>query len=93
MNKNYLSKYDYKYLKPYGSKPGIMYGICKIHKGTTLNDPVPPFELFYQQLVLVTTTLQNLLYQYLNSLLLMNTLSKILFHFVKKLLTKTQIYS
>ena len=26
-----------------GSKPGIMYGLCKIHKGTTVNDPVPPF--------------------------------------------------
>ena len=71
-----------------------MYGLDKTHKGT-----IPQlmilyllFDLFYQQLVLVTTTLQNFLYQYLNSLLLMNTLSKILFHFVKKLLTKTQIY-
>ena len=43
LNKNYLSKDDYKYLKPCGSKPGIMYGLCKIHKGTTVNDPVPPF--------------------------------------------------
>ena len=71
-----------------------MYGLDKTDKGT-----IPQlmilyllFDLFYQQLVLVTTTLQNFLYQYLNSLLLMNTLSKILFHFVKKLLTKTQIY-
>ena len=37
LNKNYLSKDDYKYLKPCGSKPGIMYGLCKIHKGTTVN--------------------------------------------------------
>ena len=43
LNKNYLSKDDYKYLKPCGSKPGIMYALCKIHKGTTVNDPVPPF--------------------------------------------------
>ena len=50
------------------------------------------FDLFYQQLVPVTTTFQNRLYLYLNSLLLMNTLSKILFHFVKKFLTKYQIY-
>ena len=49
-------------------------------------------KLFYQQLVLVTTTLQNFLYQYLNSLLLMNTLSNFLFYFVKKFLTKTQTY-
>ena len=71
-----------------------MYGLDKTHKGT-----IPQLmilyllvDLFYQQLVLVTTTLQNFLYQYLNSLLLMNTMSKIIFHFVKKLLTKTQIY-
>ena len=28
--KNYLFKDDYKYLKQYGSEPGIMYGLCKI---------------------------------------------------------------
>ena len=43
LNKNYLSKDDYKYLKPCGSKPGIMYGLCKIHKGTTINNSVAPF--------------------------------------------------
>ena len=43
LNKNYLSKDDYKYLKPCGSKPGIMHGLCKIHKGTTVNDSLPPF--------------------------------------------------
>ena len=59
----------------------------------------PSFNLFYQQLV------QPWLYQgctynpgksfapiLKNSLLLMNTLSKIPFHFVKKFLTKIQIY-
>ena len=43
LNKNHSSKDDYKYLKPCGSKPGIMYGFCKTDKGTTGNDPVPPF--------------------------------------------------
>ena len=43
LDKNYLSKDDYKYLKPCGSKPDIMYGLCKIHKGTTVNVPVPLF--------------------------------------------------
>ena len=42
-NHNYLSKDDYKFLKPCGSKPGVMYGLCKVHKGTTDNDNVPPF--------------------------------------------------
>ena len=43
LNKNYLSKDDYRYFKPCGSKPVIMYGLRKIHKGTTVNDPVPLF--------------------------------------------------
>ena len=50
------------------------------------------FELSYQQLVLATTTFKIFLYQYLNSLLSMNTLSKIVFHFVKKLLTKIYLW-
>ena len=32
---------DYKFLKPCGSKPGVMYGLCKVHKGVLVNDPVP----------------------------------------------------
>ena len=42
-NHNYLSKDDYKFLRPCGSKPGVMYGLSKVHKGTTDNDNVPPF--------------------------------------------------
>ena len=30
-------------MKPCGSKPGVMYGLCKVHKGITPNDSVPPF--------------------------------------------------
>ena len=81
LNKNCLSKDDYKYLKPSSSKPGIMYGFCKIHKSTTVNNPVFPFP-----------PILSAFGTCLNSLLLINTLSKILFHFVKKFLTKTQIY-
>ena len=39
----YLSKNDYKFLKPCDSKPGVMYGMCKVHKVRTDNDGVPPF--------------------------------------------------
>ena len=42
-NSNYLSEDDYKFIKPCGSKPGVMYGLCKVHKGITPNDSVPPF--------------------------------------------------
>ena len=34
---------DTKFLKPCGSKPGIMYGMCKIHKKISMNDTLPPF--------------------------------------------------
>ena len=38
-----MSDDDYKFLKPCGSKPGVMYGLCKVHKGVLVNDPAPPF--------------------------------------------------
>ena len=42
-NSNYFSEDDYKFMKPRGSKPGVMYGLCKIHEGITANNNVPPF--------------------------------------------------
>ena len=35
LNSNYLSEEDYKMMKPIGSRPGVMYGLCKVHKDTT----------------------------------------------------------
>ena len=43
LQNNYLSEDDYKQLKPMGSRPGIMYGLCKVHKDTTNGQEVPPF--------------------------------------------------
>ena len=43
LNNNYLSKEDYKFLKPVGSKPGIMYGLCKVHKYNSSTNDIPPF--------------------------------------------------
>ena len=43
LGSNYLSDDDYKILKPCGSKPGVMYGLCKVHKSVSDDDPVPPF--------------------------------------------------
>ena len=39
----YLSKEDHKTMKPTGSRPGVMYGLCKVHKDTTNSQVVPPF--------------------------------------------------
>ena len=43
LNNNYLYKEDYKFLKPVGSKPGIMYGLCKVHKYNSSTNDIPPF--------------------------------------------------
>ena len=81
--KIFLSKDDYKYLKPFGSKPGVIYGICKIHKGTTVNDLATHFQPNLSAIGTCSYNFAKFLYQYLNSLLSMNTPSKIPFHFVK----------
>ena len=36
---NYLSNSDYNFLKPSGSKPGVLYGLCKVHKKSIGNSP------------------------------------------------------
>ena len=43
LKNNYLSEEDYKQLKPVGSRPGIMYGLCKVHKDQTNGAELPPF--------------------------------------------------
>ena len=30
-------------MKPIGSRPGVMYGLCKVHKDTTDGQELPPF--------------------------------------------------
>ena len=43
LENNYLSQEDYKQLKPVGSRPGVLYGLCKVHKDRTNGLEVPPF--------------------------------------------------
>ena len=40
-DKNILSDSEVKELTPHGSRPGILYGLCKVHKGCV--DKSPPF--------------------------------------------------
>ena len=35
----YITKDDYKFMKPVGSKPGVMYGLCKVHKDKQGSSP------------------------------------------------------
>lgn len=43
LQQEYLTKEDYKHLKPVGSRPGVMYGLCKIHKDQKNGVDLPPF--------------------------------------------------
>ena len=41
--KYYISKEDYNFLKMCGSRRGIVYGLCKVHKGRSASNNLPPF--------------------------------------------------
>ena len=43
LEKQYISREDYNFLKPCGSRPGIMYGLCKVHKGRGASNDILPF--------------------------------------------------
>ena len=43
LEKQYIPREDYNFLKPCASRPGIMYGLCKVHKGRGASNDLPPF--------------------------------------------------
>ena len=45
LDNTYLPKEDYKFLKLVGGRPGIMYGLCKVHKYNLSTNKIPPFRL------------------------------------------------
>ena len=45
LDNTYLPKEDYKFLKLVGGRPGIMYGLCKVHKYNLSANKIPPFRL------------------------------------------------
>ena len=55
---NSISEETRKSLKPVGTSPGIIYGLCKVHKD--IIDNCPPFRLFCQQLILLPINWQFL---------------------------------
>ena len=44
LDKPYIPKED-NFLKSWGSRPGIIYGLCKVHKGTGASNDLLPFRL------------------------------------------------
>ena len=57
LNNNYLSQEHYKFLKPCGRKPGIMDGLCKVHKFNPVTNDVPPFRLIFSAIGTLTYNL------------------------------------
>ena len=67
LNNNYVLQEDYKYLKPCGSKPGIMYGLCKFHKFNPITRDVSTFQPILSIIGISTYNLANFLYQFLKN--------------------------
>ena len=63
-NSNYLSEDDYKFMKPCGSKPRVMYGLCEFHKGIASNDSAPPFPPILSAIGTYNYNLVKFLYLY-----------------------------
>ena len=59
LNNNYLSQEDYKFLKPCGSKSGIIYGLCKVHKFDPVARDIPPFRTVLSAIGSLTYNLAN----------------------------------
>ena len=43
LENDYVSKEDYKYMLPAGGNPGVLYGLCKVHKDKEPGTTTPPF--------------------------------------------------
>ena len=40
---NVITKTVFENLKPSGTQPGVLYGLCKVHKGISAEGESPPF--------------------------------------------------
>ena len=61
-----LSTEQYKKFKAFGSRPGILYGLCKVHKAIT--DICPPFRLILSAVEASSYKLANFLVLKLSSI-------------------------
>ena len=79
----YLSEEDYKFLKPTGRTPGIMYGLCKIHKPK--KDDLPPFRPILSAIGTATYNLAKFLVKILTDVCYSKYCLKDLFSFAKEI--------
>ena len=78
-----------KSLKPVGTRPGVMYGSCKVHKASV--GDCPPFRPILSALNAPTYKLAKFLVPLLKPLTKMNSQLKFLFILLKKLLINNMI--
>ena len=83
VSEGYLNQSDYKRLKPCGSRPGVMYGLCKVHKGKS--GRTPPFRPILSAIGTATYSLAKYLVDLLSPIMLSEFCLKDSFSFSKEI--------
>ena len=82
-DKEIIDKSTYKSIKPIGSRPGILYGLGKIHKKTS--NGMPPFRPILSAICTPTYKLAKFLLKYLTSSTANEFTVIASFHFAKEI--------
>ena len=80
-----ISDEVYKRLKPSGSQPGVLYGLCKVHKGVSADGSPPPFRTILSAINTPSYKIAKFLTPLLSALTKNEFVSKDSFHFAKSL--------
>ena len=87
VDSNSMSKEMHKFVKPVGTRPGIMYENCKVHKLQV--DGCPPFRAILSALQTSTYNLAKFLVPILNPLTKTSTQLKTHFNLLKRYVSKS----
>ena len=87
VDSNSMSKEMHKFVKPVGTRPGIMYENCKVHKQQV--DGCPPFRAILSALQTSTYNLAKFLVPILNPLTKTSTQLKTHFNLLKRYVSKS----
>ena len=90
VDSNSISKEMHKFVKPVGTRPGVMYGNCKVHNQQV--DGCCSFRPILSALETPTYNLAKFLVPKLNTLTKNDYQLKIHFNLLKRYVSKTQYY-
>ena len=76
-----ISDEVYKRLKPSGSQPGVLYGLCKVHTGVSADGSPPPFRTILSAINTPSYKIAKFLTPLLSALTKNEFVSKDSFHF------------